>query len=206
MSAIIFDFDGTIANSFDYVLDFLTDQAHTARLEGTERQELRGLSMVAMARSLGHSRWRLPMLFVRGKRIMTRAINEVQPFDGMPEVIRKLHAEGHELFVLSSNNLVNVHKFLHEHELHEYFLEIYGGVGMFGKASALRRLLKEQQLALEDSLYIGDELRDIEAAQSIRMHIIGVLWGFAKPHDLRALKPTAVAEVPTDIIKIIEEL
>ncbi len=206
MAAIIFDFDGTIANSFDYVLDFLSDQAHAVRLEGTERQAQRGLSMIAMARSLGHSRWRLPMLFVRGKRIMTRAIDEVRPFDGMPEVIRKLHAEGHELFVLSSNNLVNVRKFLHEHELHEYFLEIYGGVGMFGKAPALRKLLREQQLALDDSLYIGDELRDVEAAQSISMRSIGVLWGFAKPHDLRALKPTAVAEAPNDIIKIIEEL
>ena len=203
---IIFDFDGTIANSYDYVLDFLTDQAGLVRLEGAPRQALHGQSMVAMARELGHSRWRLPILFVRGKRIITRAIYQVEPFEGMAEVVRKLHAEGHELFVLSSNNLINVRKFLHRHDLHEYFLEIYGGVGMFGKAPALRKLLKEQQLKLEDSLYIGDELRDVEAAQSIGMRILAVLWGFAKPHDILLLKPTAIAETPTDIIKRIEEL
>jgi phosphoglycolate phosphatase len=206
MSAIIFDFDGTISDSFDYVLDFLTMQAKRPLLVGIERSALRGLSMVALARELGHSRLRLPILFWRGRRIMMVAIGKVEPFAGMPEVIRKLHAEGHKLFIVSSNNLTNVREFLHRNQLHEYFLEIYGGVGMFGKAPALRKLLQEQNLELGDSLYIGDELRDVEAAQSIKMRIIAVLWGFAKPEDLRTLKPTALAETPENIIKIIEEL
>ena len=206
MSAIILDFDGTIADSFDYVLDFLTVQARGPLLEGTDRAELRHLSMIAMARKLGHPHWRLPMLFWRGRQIMRVAIDQVEPFPGMSEVIRKLHAEGHELFIVSSNNLANVREFLHRHSLHEYFLEIYGGVGLFGKAPALRKLLKEQHLQLEDSLYIGDELRDVEAAQSIYMRIIAVLWGFARQADLRARKPTALAETAEQIITIIEEL
>lgn len=206
MSTIIFDFDGTIADSFDYVLDFLTGQAGLQLLVGTERQALRKLSMITMARDLGHSRWRLPLLFIKGKRVMGQTIENVEPFEGMPEVIRKLHAEGHELFIVSSNNLANVRAFLHRHQLHEYFLEIYGGVGLFGKAPALRKLLREQQLSLENSLYIGDELRDIEAARSVGMRSIGVLWGFATTSGIKGQKPTAVAAIPEDIIKIIEEL
>jgi phosphoglycolate phosphatase len=206
MSTIIFDFDGTIADSFDYVLEFLTVEAGLEPLIGTDRLALRNLSMIAMARHLGHPHWRLPLLFWRGRRVMRMAIETVGPFDGMPEVIRKLHAEGHELFIVSSNNLANVRAFLHRYDLHEYFLEIYGGVGLFGKAPALRRLLKEHSLELADSMYIGDEVRDAEAAQSIRMRIISVLWGFARHADLRALHPTAVAETPDDIIRIIEEL
>jgi phosphoglycolate phosphatase len=206
MSAIIFDFDGTIADSFDYVLEFLTVEAKLKPLVGTDRLALRHLSMIAMARKLGHPHWRLPLLFWKGKRVMTRAIETVEPFAGMEEVIRKLHAEGHELFIVSSNSLANVHAFLHRYELHEYFLEIYGSVGMFGKAPVLRKLLREHQLELNDSMYIGDEIRDAEAAQSIKMRIIAVLWGFARQDDLRALKPTALATTPEDIIRITEEL
>ena len=206
MSAIIFDFDGTIADSFDYVLDFLTVQAGRPLLIGTERSELRNMSMISMARALGHPRRRLPLLFWRGRKIMLVAIEKVEPFDGVGEVIRKLHAEGHELFIVSSNNLANVREFLHRKQLHEYFLEIYGGVGLFGKAPALRKLLREHKLELADSMYIGDEVRDVEAAQSIKMRIIAVMWGFARHIDLKHRSPTALADSPDDIIKIIEEL
>lgn len=205
MSAIIFDFDGTIADSFDYVLDFLTMQAKKEPLIGTERTDLRHLSMLAIARSLGHSRVKLPLLFWRGRRVMMVAIDHVEPFDGITEVIRKLHAEGHELFIVSSNNVANIHEFLHRNQLHEYFLEIYGGAGMFGKASALRSLIKEHNLDPADSMYIGDELRDVGAGKSVNIKTIAVLWGFARQVDIKALQPTASAETPQDIIRIIEE-
>ncbi|MEO7364461.1 MAG: HAD-IB family phosphatase [Candidatus Saccharimonadales bacterium] len=203
---IIFDFDGTIADSFDYVLEFLTVEAGVEPLIGTDRQAFRNLSMIAMARKLGHRHWKLPLLFWKGKRVMSRALETITPFDGMPEVIRKLHAEGHELFIVSSNSLLNIREFLHKYELHEYFLEIYGSVGMFGKAPVLRKLLREQHLELAESLYVGDEQRDVAAAQSIQMPIIAVLWGFARQADLRRRRPTALAETPDQIITIIEEL
>ena len=44
---------------------------------------------------------------------MNQAMGQVKPFDGMPEVIRKLHAEGHELFIVTNNTVPNIHKFLH---------------------------------------------------------------------------------------------
>jgi phosphoglycolate phosphatase len=102
MAAIIFDLDGTIADSFDYIVDFLVDEAELAPFEPEIKQQLRGRSMVAIARQLGYSWWRLPGLFINGRRKMHDAMKSVKPFDGMPEVIRKLHAEGHELFVVSS--------------------------------------------------------------------------------------------------------
>ena len=118
----------------------------------------------------------------------------------------KLHAEGHELFIVSSNSVKNVRAFLHHHNLHTYFLEIYGGVGMFGKASALRQLLREQHLEAKEAVYIGDELRDVQAAQAIKLPVIAVTWGFARPASLNRLKPTALANSPDDIIGLVGEL
>src|SRR4051812_17898965 len=138
MAAIIFDFDGTIADSFDYVADFLAAQAKL-HLDDEKRLGLRGMSMVAMARQLGYKWWQMPGLFFKGRRRMVKVVMKLKPFEGMPDLIRKLHAEGHELFLLSSNSLRNVRKFLHHHNLHKYFLEVYGGVGLFDKAPALRR-------------------------------------------------------------------
>lgn len=206
MAAIIFDFDGTIADSFDYIVDFLASEAGRPALTAAQKQTLRGHSMAAIGRQFGLSWWQLIRLFFKGRRQMHRVIGKVKPFDGMPEVIRKLHAEGHELFILSHNTVNNIHTFLHHYKLHTYFLEVYGGVRLFGKSAVLRRLLKEQSIEKENALYIGDELRDVQAAQSIKLRVIAVTWGFARPADLEARAPTALANEPTDLIRILEEL
>lgn len=206
MAAIIFDFDGTIADSFDYITDFLAAEAGQEPLSTDQKQQLRGHSMAAIGRQFGLSWWQLIRLFFKGRRQMHRVISKVKPFEDMPETLKKLHAEGHELFILSHNTVANIHAFLHHYELHTYFLETYGGVGLFGKSSVLRRLLKEQNLEKEDALYIGDELRDVQAAQSIKLRVIAVTWGFARPADLEALEPTALAAEPADLIRIMEEL
>lgn len=204
MSAIIFDFDGTIADSFDYVVEFLTAEVRAAPLDVAARQALRGLSMPAIARQFGLGWWRLPRLLFKGRRHMNA--RQIKPFAGMPEIVRKLHAEGHELFMVSSNSVTNLHEFLHAQDLHTYFLEIYGGIGVFGKAPALRKLAGEQQLDVRNCLYVGDEIRDVEAAQSINMPVVAVTWGFARTSDLRALNPTAIAEQPEDILRLVSEL
>jgi phosphoglycolate phosphatase len=205
MAAIIFDFDGTIADSFDYVADFLAAQAKL-HLNDERRLSLRGMSMIAMARQLGYRWWQLPGLFFKGRRRMIHVVMKLKPFEGMPELIRKLHAEGHELFLLSSNSVRNVHKFLHHHKLHEYFLEIYGGVGLFDKAPAMRRLLKEHSLEAENAVYVGDELRDVEAAQSIGLRVVAVSWGFARTKILKDQKPTALVSSPDELMSVLEQL
>jgi phosphoglycolate phosphatase len=201
---IIFDFDGTIADSFDYVSEFLLAEANVGPVNESSKQILRGLSMQAMARSLGFKWYQMPRLLFRGRQGMVGSAKHLHPFDGMTEVIRKLHAEGHELFLLSSNNVRNIRAFLHKHDLHEYFLEIYGGVGLFGKAPAMRKLLRENSFDVKQAIYIGDELRDAEAAQSIGMRVISVLWGFARPEDLKTINPKRLAHKPSDIIAILE--
>ena len=137
---------------------------------------------------------------------MEHGMNKMQPFDGMPEVIRKVHAEGHELFIVSSNTVRNIHKFLHHHHMHTYFLEIYGGVSIFGKAPALRKLFKEQNIETKDAIYVGDEIRDIQACKAVDLRIVAVTWGFANRTDLANLKPTAYADSPDQLMSILEDL
>jgi phosphoglycolate phosphatase-like HAD superfamily hydrolase len=206
MAAIIFDFDGTIADSFDYVVDFLAQSAKLPPLDRKQKQVLRGHSMAAIGRGFGLSWWRLLMLFFKGRRQMQAAIKRIQLFEGMSAVIRELHADGNELLIVTSNTVTNVRAFLREHELQDQFSKIYGGVGPFGKAPALRLALKEHKLKLPNTVYIGDELRDVQAAQSLRLPVIAVTWGFARTAHLRALKPTALATTPAELIDIIAKL
>lgn len=205
MATIIFDFDGTIADSFDYVVDMLSKGRTVAPLTPDERAELHGMSMGAIGRHFGLSWPRIFWRFVRGRRSLREGVRDMKPFAGMPELIKKLHGEGHELFVVSSNSLRNIRAFLHHYELHTYFLETYGGVAFFGKAPILRKLLRSNNLDLKDSVYIGDETRDVLAANSIKMRVVAVSWGFARLSDLEAKKPTAIAHSSDELLSLLEE-
>jgi phosphoglycolate phosphatase len=205
MAAIIFDLDGTIADSFDYVSNFMASEAGII-LDDEQKLALRGLSIVGMARQLGYKWWEGPMLVFTGRRRMRHAIKNLHTFSGMPQIIKKLHNEGHELFIVSTNSVRNIRLFLHHQKIHKYFLEIYGGVGVFGKPAALRQLLREQHTEVERAVYVGDELRDVEAAKVIGMRSIAVSWGFAERTKLKAADPTGLADTPEQLLRLLEEI
>lgn len=206
MSAIIFDFDGTIADTIDFFKDFLVREAQLPPLSAVERQALHGMTLMAMARHLGHPWWRLTRLYFQGRTKMSPVIGEIQPFVGMPKVIKKLHAEGHQLFIVSSNSKHNMQDFLRLQHLDGYFVDIFGGAVLFDKRRALGRLLRKHQLDASNTICVGDEVRDVRGAKSVNLRVIAVSWGFAHAADLHAAQPTGFAATPAELLQQLEEI
>ena len=48
-------------------------------------------------------------------------------------------------------------------------------------------------------IYVGDEVRDIEASQSARVASIAVTWGFNSRDILSEAKPSFLAHSPSDL-------
>ncbi len=206
MATIIFDFDGTIADSFDYVADFLASEAGQGHLDKAAKEKLRGLSVLGISQKLGFHWWEQPRLLIKGRRRMKLSMKQLRVFPGMSELIRKLHAEGHELFVLSSNTTRNVKYFLELQKIDNYFVGIYGGQGIINKAWALRYLLRRQSISKTTAVYVGDELRDVLGAKAAGMGSVAVTWGFASRKALAAAKPTAMADSSKELMRILEEI
>jgi phosphoglycolate phosphatase len=207
MSAVIFDFDGTIADSFDAVVDVfhhLTNREDVLTTDDVAK--LRGYPLSVVADRLGVPLWKVPFLLFRGRHMMTKYIPRLHMFEGMGKVIEELHAEGHDLFIMSSNSTRNVKKFLKQHHMYKYFTEVRGGAGLLNKSKALGKLVRQNSLDLKDCIYIGDETRDVDAAHEVGMRVIAVTWGFAEASFLAELKPTAIAHERQDIVRILEEL
>ena len=196
---VIIDFDGTLADSFPEVLAFLESQTGKP-VNYKKRRNLRGLSMKDLALAVGVPRRRLPLVFFRGRAQLHHAMELVPLFDGMREVLDSLRAvEGVELYIVSSNSHRNIIRFIHKHNLRGYFKRVYGNAGWFGKGRSLNHLVRRNRWQPAQTLYIGDEVRDIVGAHNAGIQSIAVTWGFGSPEELNVHGALALVSSPAEL-------
>lgn len=204
---IIFDFDGTIADSFEVFLQSLQVVLKLRRpLTAEEIADLRQSSTREIIKKLGVKKWQLALLVTKGRREIAQRMDSVEVFAGMPEVIKALSATNYTLYIVSTNNRESIDDFLAKYKLSQYITHVYANIGLQGKVKSLKKLQKQQELSAADCLYIGDETRDIEAAKKAHMACIAVGWGFSNPDTLKSYKPSAFVSQPKELLKAIQSL
>lgn len=206
MKTVIFDFDGTLADSLNVIVEIfeqLTGKPNA--LTKREMAQLRHLPIPVVAKRIGIPMWRVPFLLYKGRRMMKARVDEIVMYKGLDTLLAALHEDGYRLLVVSSNSAHNVRAFLRNNNLEQYFTHLYGGVGLFDKAAALRAVVKRNRTQLEDCIYVGDETRDVEACQSIGLRVVAVEWGFADPKFLRKHKPLALVGTPAELLAVIRQ-
>src|SRR3990167_569109 len=198
-SSIIFDFDGTLADSLPLTMDIFYKWSKRDPLPDKTVQELRNKSVKEVLAYFKIPMWKVPGLLVKGRVDLGRRLAEVPLFTGMDAVLEKLHSESNQLFLMSSNSAVNVNKFLKIHKINGYFTEVYGNAGVFGKAPVMKRIIQKYRLSPRNCFSIGDEIRDIDAAKKVGITSIAVGWGYNGEQILKAHKPDYFAHKPTDL-------
>jgi len=203
--SIIFDFDGTIADSFAITVQvFYKLTGHSHRLSDKELVRLRGLSMLQAVEELRIRPWKIPFLMMRGRLTLARRMRHVEVQPGVAGVIRELHQAGHQLFIVSSNSQRNIQLFLHKHHMANEFTAVYGSVGLFNKANALKKVLKRNNLDPAKTFYVSDEVRDVTAAQEAGMPVVAVGWGFNTPEILARHNPAHLVENADQLLSLLQ--
>lgn len=203
---LLFDFDGTLGDTFHQgfeILNLLASEFGFRPLPPEELEYARDLSTSGLMKHLGISRMKLHKISKRGTEEIGKRIHTVQTFDGVPEMVRHLHNAGFRLGILTSNSEPNVRVFLKAQNL-ELFDFIESSSKLLGKGSVLRRLMKERHIKPKEILMIGDELRDIEAAHDVGVHMAAVTWGYNSRAALEAAEPDYLFETPAQIVEFLD--
>lgn len=177
---LIFDFDGTLADTFDLFLDVFDEAAALYRFEPFDRNNLDYLRTLDARSILQYHRvpaWKLPVIAQTTRKLMERHVEAIRLFAGIESAIAKLHDRGATLALLSSNSRSNAIRVL-GHETASRFDHLECGVSIFGKRAKLRNLLARSGFAAADSILIGDEIRDAQAAHRVGVTFGAVSWGY----------------------------
>jgi len=186
--AMIFDFDGTLADTLDEGLKIYNTlaEAHDLRpIRQEEVPELRDMKLNEFLAHLGVPKRRVPKLLYQGTKQLKQSIGSLQLFDGLENVLPALRASTEHVGILTSNSVENVNLFLENHGLENVFTFVSSTSKLTGKAKHLRAIKKTFSLKASEMLYVGDEIRDIAASQKAGIPVAAVGWGFNSPASLQ---------------------
>ena len=187
----IFDFDGTLADTAEWMFGVLNALARRHRfpeLTVAEVEMLRGRTNSEVISYLGIPRWRLPFIARDGRAMARRDRDAIQLFPEAVETLDALKANGLKIAIVSSNSENTIrHVLAGQAKLVDH----YGcGASLFGKAKKLRKALAATATPAGRAVAIGDEVRDVEAARASGIDSAAVLWGYATRQVLAQAEPT----------------
>jgi phosphoglycolate phosphatase-like HAD superfamily hydrolase len=204
MKNLIFDFDGTIVDSLDFVIEmYMSWYPEDQYLKTVDKDKLRNMPITQVIGELRVKPWKVPALIFRGRMEMNKNINQIDMVDGMKELLVHLSKDSINLYIASSNSSRNINKYLRNKNLRKIFKRVYGSVGIFSKGKALNKIIDKNRLKRQETYYVGDEVRDIKAAKKAGLKSIGVTWGYNGESIIARENPDFLVNDPREIIKII---
>jgi phosphoglycolate phosphatase len=198
---VIFDFDGTLADSARWVARELNPLARRfgfRQVSEAEIESLRSCDTRQILSRLGVPSWKLPFIARHLRQRLGQEAESIQLFPGAKALLRSLAGQGVVMGLVSSNSADNVRRILGPEAA--ALIEHYEcGAALFGKAAKFRKVLRRARVKAVETLYIGDETRDIEAAREAGLASGAVAWGYARREALALRAPTWLFDTPDDV-------
>lgn len=207
-ATVIFDFDGTLANSVDLLLKLYNENSGRFGYMTIKPEEFTKLRRLGYKRAMRekHVKMRmLPNMFMVLSREMRLRMNEVKPYGGIVSMLEQLKKDGYSIGVLTSNQAGLVAEFFSVHEFPEFDF-IVSERTLFGKDRAIKRILRRFGLKREQVIYIGDEPRDVTASRKARISVIGVSWGLAGREGFEKDVPDELVDTPGELLATVRSM
>jgi phosphoglycolate phosphatase len=199
---IIFDFDGTLADTIGALIRIsnrLAPEFGYPQIGDEQLANLKYLSSWEIIKLSKVALWKLPFLLKRVKEEFPDEVRNVKLFPGVIELLNTLKLQGYRLGIVSSNAETNIRSLLQQNQI-EHLFDFVKTASTFGKGKTIDRMIRQYDCPKSDAIYIGDEIRDIQAARSIAIRIVAVGWGFNAPTALIDRQPDLLITKPRALI------
>lgn len=200
---LIFDFDGTLANTIDKLYQYIDEfgaKIGWESLEIDDIKKIRDFDIIELLTKVKVS----PLFMLRIKRRLKKELSDIEIYPTLPEVLKRLKNEGYFLSIISSNNLGTINKFLKDKEIESYFDSVVSEPDLQAKSRRIKSFIKRTKINKDEVLYIGDEVRDVKAAKKAEVKSCSVTWGFNSRKRLVEEQPDFIIDTPDELFEILK--
>ena len=180
--AVVFDFDGTLSNSFPLVAGKITEAIAMFRKEELTEEEnnsIYGPTEEGIILKLIKDKGEAKECFLRYLDLYNQYHEELLPdfIPGIRELLEELNKRNIPVYLLTGRSKESTMITLTKFNAFKYFKAIYTG-GLYGevKEELLNELASIHHYNKEDLVYIGDSLHDVPQCRRANVDIISVSY------------------------------
>lgn len=200
---VVFDFDGTLADSMAATVHiFQTIGPRLGLKPFHDLEAARRMPTRKVLKAVGCTFWKMPKIIRAFQAAAAEHAPHLKLHSGVPDALAALHARGTRLGILSSNREANIRTCLAANGVEDLFAFVVGHPQLFGKARAIRRIRRRERVEAADMVYVGDESRDLDAAKKAGVSVAAVGWGYHAPELLAGMNPTLMLHQPADLTRL----
>lgn len=183
----IFDFDGTLADSFPFfaqVFNQLAEQHGFKRIDPDLAPTFRHYNARQIMKQVGMPAWKLPFVVKSFTSLMRQNAASISLFEQVDDLLLYLANRDVTLAIVSSNSHENVSRILGPANT-KLISQFECGVSMFGKPARIQKVLRKTGIPCHEAISIGDQVADLEAARKEKVAFGAVSWGYETIESLR---------------------
>ena len=230
LEAIVFDFDGTLANSFPMFLAVFTSEMEknlVIRQETVKElttdvflsvidkeQDRQNPSILLLkvfyhtCRKLGLNRYSSLLRTLYSGYKIKKQYKNIELFEGAKEILEELHNEGIPLILVTHSSKKSVLEILEKSHLEHYFNIILDRKDLEGaeKTQGIIEALSAYGISPKNALAIGDLPADILEAKAAGVKTVAVTTGPVTKNRLLAAGPDILIENLTELREYLKEI
>jgi phosphoglycolate phosphatase len=204
---IIFDWDGTLMDSVERIVDCLRQASLSAQLPEQSNADYRryiGLSLTEVLKRLHPSaseRQQMVMDAVYRWQFMEANQTAMTTFAGAEALLNRLSQAGKRLAIATGKSRHGLDLVLSETGLGHYFVVTKSAEETRSKPDPLmlQEILTELNIPVSQALMVGDAIFDLEMAQAIGMDAVAITHGVHDKAELAAYHPITFCD---DLIQL----
>lgn len=200
---IIFDWSGTLNDDFTSVYDAVAIVFEKLGRKPISKNEFRKEFVLPYMNfykkySINLSKQEVDKLY----SIAYQETVNTKLYPSVKRIIKSFYKQELNMIIVSSCSKKNIVIEASDYGIVDYFGEIYADV--HDKTKVIKKILKINKFELDETIYVGDMVHDIEAGKVAGIKIIVLTYGYQSREELKKYNPDYIIDNILDLKKIIK--